>query len=170
MCFIILNDLYMAHHNSLCICRQLKIRHLYGTFKYSTQCICIGTGSLLVYRFSSFSWKGAPSTKENGICGSVNCLMIKRNFLLLILVTFFFDVERLHSPPKSFWIELESHTEFYFFLFYRSGGWTAEGTNHHCPCPGCAGRGCHPLRYRVLWQCPQAAVEGYQAAQRKGRS
>ena len=69
MCFIILNYLYMAHHNLLGIRRQLKIRHLYGTF-ISTQCIC--TGSSFVYRFSSFSWKGAPSTKENCICSSVN--------------------------------------------------------------------------------------------------
>ena len=51
MCFIILNDLYMAHHNSLGICHQLKIRHLYGTFNFSTQCICMGTGSLFVYCF-----------------------------------------------------------------------------------------------------------------------
>ena len=71
MCFISLYDLYMAHHNSLGICRELKLCHLYGTFKFSTQCICMGTGSLYVYRFSLFSWKGAPSTKENGICGSV---------------------------------------------------------------------------------------------------
>ena len=70
MCFIILNDLYMTH-NLLGIRRQLKISHLYGTFNFTTQCICMGTGSLLVYRFS---WKGAPSTKENGICGSVNCI------------------------------------------------------------------------------------------------
>ena len=62
----------MARHNSLGIRRQLKIRHLYGTFYFSTPCICMGTGSLLVYQFSSFSWKGAPSTKENRICGSVN--------------------------------------------------------------------------------------------------
>ena len=46
----------MAHHNSLGIRRQLKIRHLYGTFNFSTQCISMGTGSLLVYRFSSFSF------------------------------------------------------------------------------------------------------------------
>ena len=69
----ILNDLYTAHHNLLCICHQLKIRHLYGTFNFSTQCICMGTGSLFVYRFSLFSWKGAPSTKENCICGSITC-------------------------------------------------------------------------------------------------
>ena len=81
MCFIILNDLYMAHHNSLGICRQLKIHHLYGTCNFSTQCICMGTGSLLVYRFSSFSWKGAPSTKENRICGSVNCTSVFARFL-----------------------------------------------------------------------------------------
>ena len=65
-------DLYMAHRNSLGICSQLKIRHLYGTFNFSTQCICLGTGSLFVYRFSPFSWKGAPSTKKNRISGSVN--------------------------------------------------------------------------------------------------
>ena len=29
----------MAHHNSLGIRRQLKIRHLYGTVNFSTQCI-----------------------------------------------------------------------------------------------------------------------------------
>ena len=58
MCFIILNDLYMAHHNSSGICRQLNIHHLYGTFNFSTQCICMGTGCVLVYRFLSFSWKG----------------------------------------------------------------------------------------------------------------
>ena len=73
MCFIIINDLYMAHHNSLGICRQLKIRHLYGIVNFSTQCIYVGTGSLFANRFSSFLWKSAPSTKENGICGSVNC-------------------------------------------------------------------------------------------------
>ena len=64
----------MAHHNSLGIRRQLKIHHLYGPFNFLTQCICMGTGSLLVYRFTSFSWKGVPSTKESSICGSVNCL------------------------------------------------------------------------------------------------
>ena len=31
------------------VCHQLKIRHLYGTFKFSTQCICMGTGRLFVY-------------------------------------------------------------------------------------------------------------------------
>ena len=47
MCFIISNDLYTAHHNLFGICHQLKICHLYGTFNISTQCICMGTGSLL---------------------------------------------------------------------------------------------------------------------------
>ena len=51
MRFIISNDLYTAHHNSLGICHQLKIRHLYGTFNFSTQCICMGTRSLFVYGF-----------------------------------------------------------------------------------------------------------------------
>ena len=76
ICFIILIDLYTAHHNSLGICHQLNIRHLYVTFYFLTRCICMGTGSLFVYRLSSFSWKGAPSTKEKRICGSVNCLPI----------------------------------------------------------------------------------------------
>ena len=40
---------------------------------------CIGTGSMLVYQFSSFLWKGAPSTKEDHICGSVN-LILHTNF------------------------------------------------------------------------------------------
>ena len=63
-----------SYHNSLGICRQLKIHHLHvhGTFNFSTQCICMGTGSLFVYRLSLFSWKGAPSMEENGICSSVN--------------------------------------------------------------------------------------------------
>ena len=51
MCFIISNDLYMAHHNLIGICHQLKIHHLYGTFNFSTQCICMGTRSLFVYGF-----------------------------------------------------------------------------------------------------------------------
>ena len=46
------NDLYMAHRNSIrYICHQLKIRHLYGTFNFSTQCICMGTRSLFVHGF-----------------------------------------------------------------------------------------------------------------------
>ena len=51
MCFIILNDLYIAHHNLLGICHQLKICQLYGTFNFSTQCICTGTRSLFVCGF-----------------------------------------------------------------------------------------------------------------------
>ena len=69
------NDLYMAHHNLLGICQQLKICHLYGTFNFLTQCICMGTRQLVCLWFSSFLWKGAPSTKENWICGSENCLI-----------------------------------------------------------------------------------------------
>ena len=42
---------YTAHHNWLGICHQLKIRHLYGTFNFSTQRICMGIGSLFVYGF-----------------------------------------------------------------------------------------------------------------------
>ena len=74
MCFIILIDLYTTHHNSLGICRQLKIHNFYGTYNISTQCICMGTESLLVYSFLSVWWKGAPSTNENRICGRVNCI------------------------------------------------------------------------------------------------
>ena len=61
MCFIILNGLCTAHHNSLGICHQLKILHLYGTFNLSTQCICMGTGSLFVY---SFRRKGCPLRRK----------------------------------------------------------------------------------------------------------
>ena len=70
MCFIILNDLYTAHHNSLGICHQLKICHLYGTFNFSTQCTCscMGTGSLFVYSFRCIRGK------EKRICGSVNLM------------------------------------------------------------------------------------------------
>ena len=50
----------MAHHNLLGICHQLKIRHLYRTFNFSTQCICMGTGSLCVYGFRRFRGKARP--------------------------------------------------------------------------------------------------------------
>ena len=60
MCFIILNDLYTAHHSLLGTCHQLTIRHLYGTFNFSTQCICMGTGSLFVYDFHCFRGKACP--------------------------------------------------------------------------------------------------------------
>ena len=45
------NDLYTAHHNWLGICHQLNIRHLYGTFNFSTPVYLYGTGSLFVYNF-----------------------------------------------------------------------------------------------------------------------
>ena len=60
MRFIILNGLYTAHHNLLGICHQLKIRHLYGTFNFSTQCICMGTGSLFVYGLYRFRGNARP--------------------------------------------------------------------------------------------------------------
>ena len=41
-----------------------------GFFNFSTQCICMGTGSLFAYIF--FSRKCAPSMKEHSICGSEN--------------------------------------------------------------------------------------------------
>ena len=59
-----LNDLYIAHHNLLGIRRQLKIRHLYGTFIFTTQCICMGTGSLLVYRFCCIRGKARPLRRK----------------------------------------------------------------------------------------------------------
>ena len=74
MCFIISKELYTAHHNSLGICHQLKIPHLYRTFNFSTQCIRMADRKLVCLQFSSFSWKGAPSTKENRICGSLNSI------------------------------------------------------------------------------------------------
>ena len=42
-----------------------------GLFNFSTQCICMRTGSL-----STVLWKDTPSTKENCICGSENWLWI----------------------------------------------------------------------------------------------
>ena len=91
----------MAHHNSLGICCQLKIRHLYGTFHFLTQGICMGTGSLFVYRFS---WEGMPSTKENGICSSVNCLQcgvcdyasINLYKIFIVLITFSMTQKKQH--------------------------------------------------------------------------
>ena len=50
----------------------------------------------------------------------------------------------------------------------RFGGWAAEGSNHHCPGFGCPCWGSNSLRHWVLWQCPQATLEGYPSAQRKG--
>ena len=63
MCFIILNDLYTVHHNLLGIC-QLKVRHLYGTFNFSTQCICMGIGNLFVYGFRRFRGKVRPLRRK----------------------------------------------------------------------------------------------------------
>ena len=36
MCIIISNNIYTAHHNSLGLCHQLKIRHLCGTLNFLT--------------------------------------------------------------------------------------------------------------------------------------
>ena len=60
MCFII-----TAHHN---LCHQLKIHHLYGTL-ISQPSVFVWGPELVCLRFS---WKGAPSTKENRICSSEN--------------------------------------------------------------------------------------------------
>ena len=65
MCFIISNDLYTAHHNLLGICHQLKICHLYGTFKFLTQLVwgleaCLST----VFVERRALYKGKP------YCGS----------------------------------------------------------------------------------------------------
>ena len=60
MCFIDLNHLYTAHHNSLGICHQLKIRNFYETFNFSTQCICMGTGRLFVYGLRRFRGNAHP--------------------------------------------------------------------------------------------------------------
>ena len=63
--FIISNDLYTAHHNLLGIyCHQLKISHLYGTFNFLTQCICMGSGSLFVYGFRYFCGKACPLRRK----------------------------------------------------------------------------------------------------------
>ena len=50
----------MAHHNSLGICHQLKICHVYETLNFSTQCICMGTGSLFVYGLRRFRGNARP--------------------------------------------------------------------------------------------------------------
>ena len=49
----------MAHPNSLGICHQLKIRHLYETFNFSTQCICMWNGSLFSMVFVIFKKRRA---------------------------------------------------------------------------------------------------------------
>ena len=54
--------------------------------------------------------------------------------------------------------------------FSRIGWWTAESKNNHCACFGCLGRSGHTVWNRVVWQCPEATVEGYQATQREGES
>ena len=83
MCFIIFNDFYMTHHNLLGICRQLKIRHFYGTFNFSTQCICMGTGSL--------------STSFRCFCGNVRPLRRKMVFAVASLR----GLGALHNTPAS---------------------------------------------------------------------
>ena len=53
MCFKISNDLYTAHHNLLGIWHQLKVRHLYGTFNFSTRdrkLVCLRFSSLFAFR------------------------------------------------------------------------------------------------------------------------
>ena len=69
MCFIISNDLYMAHHNSVGICHKLKSFICMG--------LLISQPSVFVWGPVWFLWKGAPSTEENRICGSENsCLKL----------------------------------------------------------------------------------------------
>ena len=43
-----------------------------GLLNFSTQCICMGTGSLFVYVYLERRCEG--SVKENRICDSVNCI------------------------------------------------------------------------------------------------
>ena len=62
----------MAHCNLLGICHQLEIHHLYGTFNFSTQYICIWTGRLFVY---SFRGKACPWNTVT--CGSENSFHAK---------------------------------------------------------------------------------------------
>ena len=86
MCFIILNDLHSAHHNLLGICHQVKIRHLYGTFSFSTQCICMGTGSLFVYGFHNFRGKARPLRRKTVFAvASIELELLLRTSLPLLL-------------------------------------------------------------------------------------
>lgn len=52
----------------------------------------------------------------------------------------------------------------------RAGRRATEGTNHHRLGHRRAGWSRHPLRYRELWLCAQAPLEGYPYTQRKGKT
>ena len=51
---------------------------------------------------------------------------------------------------------------------HRSGGWAAESEDHQCPGYSCPCWSCYTLWYWIIRLSPQAALEGYQTAQRKG--
>ena len=61
----------------------------------------MGTGSLFVYDLRRFLWKGAPSTKENCICGSVKsycliyidkCRLIKVELIKYMIIIHTIDI------------------------------------------------------------------------------
>ena len=55
----------MAHPNSLgTISHQLKIRHLYETFNFSTQCICMWNGKPVFYGFRHLKEKAVLECKK----------------------------------------------------------------------------------------------------------
>ena len=72
-CFIISNGLYMAHHNLLVIhTSSAQNPSFLWDFQFLDPVYLYGDRKLVCLRFLSFSWKGAPSTKQKRICGSEN--------------------------------------------------------------------------------------------------
>ena len=67
------------------------------------------------------------------------------------------------------WNQICWRTDCLNVWIHRSCGWAAEGEDHQCPGYSCPCWSCYTLWYWILWLRPQAAVEGYQTAQRKGK-
>ena len=81
MCFINLNDLYIAHHNLLGIRRQLKIRHLYGTFIFHDPVYLYGDRKLACLPvFVCIRGKARPLRRKM-VFAVVRILMACRAFL-----------------------------------------------------------------------------------------
>ena len=99
--------------------------YLYGDRKLVCQCL----------RFSSVSWKGAPSTKENRICGSVNCCVECK---VVCTFTFFVQVRCVRKDvtllPKNineihFWMWDIDFMSALMGLYMCMFGWFAMNIN-----------------------------------------
>ena len=63
----------------------------------------------------------------------------------------------------------ETQATFSLTLVFRSSWWTTKGKDHHCLSLSCISWSCYTLWYWIIWQCPQASLERYPSASRKGK-